>query len=117
MSKSQTVVALSSFAKEVVARIAGDGNEALAQKISRKASSAIKGQLASLEAKLVDAEANLDDAIEDYATAKFPTKMITNNTNYCQQVIDAQYLVDERTEDVEDIKNSLKMFSDLSKGF
>lgn len=117
MSKTTVEVVLSSFAKEIVARIAGDGNEVLGQKIARKASSAIKGQIASLEAQLVDAEANLEDAQEDFKTAMYPTKMIKDNALYCQNVIDAQEDVLDREGDVNDIKNSLKTFNALSKGF
>lgn len=109
--KAKVVAAnLNSFGKEVLARLVGDNNEVQAQKITRKAMSAVGGQIASLKANLVDAELELDNAREAYDNAKYPSSYPNNNSEYCEGLVDAQAQVDRAQDKVDDIKDSIEFF-------
>lgn len=105
------------FIKEVTARITGDEAGVIAAKNARKAESAIKGQIAALEAKLVDDESRVDDAAETLKTAKFPVNLIRDNQAYVGNIKDAQADLDVATETVEDTKFSIDYFKGLLEEF
>ena len=106
-----------SYVKEVLARITGDEKAVIAEKNYRKASAAAKGQIASLEAKLVGAEDQLDNANEALVVAKYPTTSIGEGKNYIQGIIDAQASVDNAQKNVDDIKASIKFNQGLLAEF
>lgn len=106
-----------SFVKQVVARLKGDDAEVTAQKIARKAISAVEGQLAALNAKQVDLEGTVEDGIEALNNAKYPTTMITDNQSYIRQIQNAQRDLDQAQDELKDVEDSIKYFQDLLKGF
>ena len=108
---------VSSFAKQVLAHLKGDGNEVLAQKIARKALNAYQSQVAALKSAEIDAELNLEDAVEKLDAAKFPTAMITDGQMYCQNVINAQGRVADATDELADVRDSIETFEALIKEF
>lgn len=106
-----------SFAKQVIARIAGDDNEALAQKIARKATSGFNSQLAALNSRLVDAEDARDVAVTKYEDTLYPSEMIQDTNAYCNRIVAAKNTVDDANDNIDDIKNSIEIFTDLQKQF
>ncbi len=85
---------LSSYAKQVVARLKGDGAEELAAKNERKARAAFNSQISSLENKIVDEETALEDATAAYESAFYPTSQISDIKRYAQTIVDAKERVD-----------------------
>lgn len=103
------------FIKQVIAKLKGDDAEVKAAKISRKALSAMEGQLAALKAKLVDNEDTVDTAKENLDAAIYPTELITDNQRYCQNIVNAQIRLAEEEEDLESVKTQIKNFENLIK--
>ena len=108
---------INSYIKETVARLTGDKDEVVAQKNYRKATSAVKGQLASLEAKLVNAEDELETAKENLKAAKYPSVAINGGEGYIQNILDAQENVDYAQGSVDDINASIKFNKELLAEF
>jgi len=105
------------FIKEVLARLTGDGTEALAAKISRKAVSAIEGQLASLNSKKVDLENTLEEAEENLEAAKYPVTIISQNETYISNILTAQRKVNEAKANLEATVEAAKYFEELLASF
>lgn len=101
------------FVKEVMNRLKGDDTEALANKIGRKAISALQGQVAALEAKLVDDENTVEDAQDALNNAKYPTVLFSDNKSYCQNILNAQSRLDEKTAELEATKSSIAYFTGI----
>lgn len=108
---------MKSFVKQVIARLSGDEAEVTAQKNYRKASSAVKSQLAALEAKLVDDEVKLEEATEALDNAKFPTLSISNNQSYVEKIRDAQADVEDAEEALKQTQESIGYFQKLQAEF
>lgn len=101
------------FIKEVLARLTGDGHEALAAKISRKSISAIDSQLASLSSKQVDLENSLEDAVEALKIATYPTSVFSSNEDYVKGILRAQQSVDQAKENLEATNKAIEYFNKL----
>lgn len=106
-----------SFVKQVLAQLQGNEDQVVAEKNYRKATSAVKGQISSLESKQVDAEIALDEAKEALHSAKYPTKLIKDTSDYVRNVAKKQEAVDSAQEELESINESLKFFTKLNKEF
>lgn len=106
---------VTSFVKEVVARITGDGAEATAQKVGRKAMSALESQVAALKAQLVDDETRVEDAEEALNVAIYPTEMFRDNRAYCANIARAQANLDEAVERKTATEESIVFFKTLLK--
>lgn len=106
---------MSSFVKEVVARLSGDNDEAVAQKVARKAMSALEGQVAALRSTIVDHEQALEDAEEALGNAIYPTAVFSDSKAYCAGIAEAQSRVDDAREALETTKESIEFFSKLLK--
>jgi hypothetical protein len=106
---------VNSFVKEVIARLTGDDNEAVAQKVARKAMSALEGQVAALKGQLIDDEQGVEDAQETLANAIYPTETFRDNKAYCQGIVNAQEKLDAATETLDSTKESIAFFSKLLK--
>lgn len=106
---------VNSFVKQVVARLAGDDNEVVAQKVARKAMSAMEGQVAALKAQLVDDEQRVEDAQERLDNAIYPTTMFSDNRAYCQSIANAQANLDAAKETLKETQDSIEFFKTLLK--
>lgn len=104
-----------SFVKEVLARISGDTDKAVAQKNYRLANAAVKGQLSNLDGKQVQAEVDLDTAKENLNAAIYPTEMITDAAEYNRNIVKKQERVDEAQEKLDSITESIEYFKGLSE--
>lgn len=104
---------MKSFIKEVVARVAGDQAEVVAQKNYRKATSAVKSQIAALQAKEVDDEASVDTANENLEIAKFPTLAITDNKSYISNIKYYQDAIDKANDTLASTRESIAYFEAL----
>jgi len=105
------------FVKEVIARLKGDDVEAKANKIARKAISALDVQIATLKGKLVEAEVQVETKEEALKNAMYPTEIFTNNQEYCQSIQRAQSNLDEANDYLKDIQESIKFFEGVLKKF
>jgi hypothetical protein len=105
------------FVKEVLARLTGDDNEALANKIARKSVSAVSGQISALEAKEIDDENTLEDAQDALQTAIYPTALFSDNKSYCQGIANAQAKVDAAQDTLDNTRTSLAFFNGLLAKF
>lgn len=108
---------VTSFVKEVLARINGDTDKAIAEKNYRKADAAVRGQISSLESRKVDAEIAVETAKEELADAKYPTNLIGDNSDYIRNIVRKQERVDEAQAELEDVNESLDYFKALNKEF
>ena len=106
---------VNSFVKQVVARLAGDDNEVVAQKVARKAMSAIEGQVAALKAQIVDDEQRVEDAQERLDNAIYPTEVFSDNRSYCQRIANAQADLDAAAEILASTQESIEFFTKLLK--
>lgn len=98
------------FAKEILARLKGDNNEALSNKIARKAISAFEGQIAALKAKEVDDENRVEEAGEGLNNTIYPTAMFSDNSRYCQSILDRQEELDYAKEVLKNTQDSIEFF-------
>ena len=105
-----TVKKGSLFVKQVVALLKGDDTEALANKIARRAISAVEVQIASLKGKIVEAEGEVETATERLHKATYPTQMFTDGASYCSGIIRAQEALDRTKEALENLNETLKFW-------
>jgi len=108
---------VTNFVRTVVARLKGDDAEVLALKIERKANSAFKGQIAALEAKVVDLENTVADKEEALQNAIYPSVLFTDNNTYIRSIQSAQAELDRAKENLEEVTNSIAYFTDLQSKF
>ena len=109
MKKDMTTTQLTSFVKQFVAIIKGDDAEAQAQKEYRRALSALKTQIASLEGDTITFQDKLEEANNNFDSAKVNHgQSITDRNKYVQalllakkEVIDAQENLDAHNEKLE----------------
>lgn len=106
-----------SYIKEVTARLKGDQSEVIVQKNYRKAISAINGQLAAQRARLVDDESAVEDAQEALNNAKYPTELISNNSNYIRDIQSAQNRLDNAEETAANTAATIQYFEALLTEF
>jgi DNA repair ATPase RecN len=104
---------VNSFVKQVVARLKGDDNEVVAQRVARKAMSAIEGQIAALKAQLVDDEQRVEDAQEMLDNAIYPTAVFSDNRRYCQEIADAHTRLENSKESLKATQDSIEFFTNL----
>jgi len=105
------------FIKEVLAKLKGDGAEALAAKVGRKALSAFEGQIASLNSKKVDQENAVEEAQEALDAATYPTSVFSSNQSYIDGILRAQKAVDQAQEDLDSTNKALEYFTGKLAGF
>ena len=105
------------FVKEVIARLKGDDVEAKANKIARKAISALDVQIATLKGSMVEAEVQVENKEELLKNAMYPTEIFTNNQDYCESIKYAQSSLDSAKDRLEDIQDSIKFFESVLKKF
>ncbi len=111
MSKTTEKAGL--FVKEVLARLTGDDVSAVAAKIARKSISALEGQVAALNGKVVDDENKVEDAQDALNMAIYPTAVPTDSGQYCRNIIRAQENLDKAKEDLEATKASIAFFKGI----
>lgn len=104
---------LSAFATKVFNRIKGDDGASLAGKIEKKANSAIKGQQAALDAKVVDLETAVEEAEETFANALYPTNVGNSNQNYVNGILTAQLSVDAAKEKLADANKTKEYWASV----
>lgn len=99
------------YVDQVVALLTGDEDKAIALKNARKANAAVKGQISALEGKLVDAEDNLQEAIEAAELAKYPTKLIgsgaDNSRRYVENLFTTDFAVSENQDEIDDLNENI----------
>lgn len=104
---------ISTFAKEVAARLKGDEAGVIAAKVERKAISAFNGQIAALKAKLVDDETRVEDATEALDNAIYPTSVPTDNSKYIANIVSAQESLDKAIEMLDETISTLTYFESM----
>ena len=114
---SETIKKGQLFIQEVVARIKGDDAEALASKIARKALTSVDSQIAALKSKEVDLENEVEDAEEALKDAKFPTEQISKGQSYIQGIQDAHGVWTTKSEELAELRESIKFFKKLLTEF
>lgn len=105
MSEVQT-----GFIAAIAAKIKGDGAEAKASRIGRKAVSAVRGQVAGLEAKLVDAQMTVETAKENLDNAIYTTTEISDGQRYCQGIANAQANLEDAQNSLKNVEDSIAFF-------
>lgn len=104
-----------SFVQEVMARIEGDNSEALAQRNRRKAMSTVEGQMAALKAKIVDQEADVEDAQEAVENSYYPTEKITDGAAYLRGIVEAEEVLAAAVETLEETNDLLAKWTKVLK--
>lgn len=108
---------VTSFVKEVLARLSGNEGQVVAEKNYRKAKSAINSQLAALRAKEVDEESAVENAEEQLHNAKYPTDLIDDNKYYVQNIVAAETKLKSAQNSLEETRTSIEYFDALLKEF
>jgi hypothetical protein len=101
---------VNSFIRQFVALVEGDKSEVIAEKVLRKAEAALETRLAALKGHIVDAEQNVEDAKEGLITARLNSgRMIDSRDAYVDTIINANSLVTESEQKLENIKNTIEV--------
>lgn len=108
---------IKSYVKQAIARLTGDKTEELAQKNYRKATSAVRGQIAALEAQLIDAESDLEAAEDGLADAKYPKELITNQEAYLESILCAKDAVEDAQHRLKSLQASIEFNKALLEEF
>ena len=108
---------LTSYAKEIKALLTGNEADMIAAQNERKALSAVNGNIAAIEAKLVDQEESVRDAEESLKLSKYPKVKITDNAAYIQGIRNAQKCLTNAQDTLEDTKKSLQYWKDLKEDY
>jgi len=108
-----TIKKIKSFVEETKARINGDEAAVISEKNRRKAESAIKSQIAALEAKLVDDETDLENSLEAYENCIYPTTRITDNKAYAANIIKAKADQEKAEKILQLTKDSISFYNNL----
>lgn len=108
---------VSNFIKQVIAMAKGDEATVIAAKNERKAISSLKGQIASLEGKKVDAENAVEEAKEALHAAKFPTVQIADSKHYLDNIRTKKAAVDAAQEELDAIEDSIEYWTELHDEF
>jgi DNA repair exonuclease SbcCD ATPase subunit len=104
-----TVVKAKTFINQFVALIKGDDAEVLAQKVQRKAESALETRLASLKGTVVDMEDKVTDAEENLQNARVNYgKEITDRDYYIDNLINANLRLEEAKTNLENLKYTIE---------
>ena len=106
-----------SFVNQVLARLKGDDDKVIAERNHRKAVSAVKGQISSLESKELDCEIAVEEAKENLNEAKYPTTLIKDASDYIARIARKQEALDEAEEKLQSVKDSLSYFKTLQTEF
>lgn len=114
MTKTKNVT---NFAKIVLAKITGDKSIETAERNFRKADSALSGQIAALNSRVIDLENALEDSKESYENAKYPTELIGETSSYLRQVKSAKETVDNNQSLLDEVNASLKFYKELQAEF
>lgn len=101
------------FIAAIAAKIKGDGSDAKASRIGRKAVSAVRGQIAGLEAKLVDAQMAVETAKENLENAIYTTSEITDGQRYCQSIANAQQNLQMAENSLKEVEDSISFFKGI----
>jgi hypothetical protein len=101
------------FADLVVARLTGDDAKVKAIRIEKKAKSAFQSQIAALNAKIVDAEMHVEEALESLNNAIVPASDITDGKRYVESIASAQANLDQKDAQLNQLKDSLDYFQTL----
>ena len=97
-----TSTKIKSFVKQFVATVQGEDANAKAQKVLRRADSALKSQIPSLEGDLISLEDNLESAKEKQALARINNgKSIDSSELYISNLLRAKNAVTEAEENLE----------------
>lgn len=112
---SEVTTTISKFVKEVIAKLSGDTDTAIALKNERLAKANIKGQISALEGALVEAEVNVESARDALSSAIYPTVLINNTNGYYKNIIGSQEILNEAEAKLKDIQDSIKYAETLLK--
>lgn len=110
---SDTQKTVSSFVREVLARLKGDAETVIAEKNERKARSAFNGQIAALEARIVDSEDKVGEAEEAFKAAKYPVVIIGSAQSFVEGVRNAHTKWESAKDELSALKESLTFFKNL----
>jgi outer membrane protein TolC len=109
---------MTNFIKQVVARIQGDDAKVIAAKNERKAKAAFQQQIATLRAEEVEMENNVEEALEVYENALYPSTRIGDNVTYLSNIVNAKQRLDDAQADLEATKDSISFFeAEMKKAF
>lgn len=112
---SEVKQTIGNYAKTLLAMLKGDETEALALHNERRAKSAIKRQISSLEDRQTSLEEVLENAEIKLKEAKYPITKLDESSSYCTNVIKYNKLVEEAKDNLSDCKASIAYFEDLKK--
>lgn len=117
-NKRSTLVAEAKhFVKEVAARLSQDDDKVITQSNARIAIQSTKGQLASLDLRLMKAETANDQAVIDLGNAKYPIVAIADPDKYIENIKDAEVNLQKTVEDITEIEASMDYFEALLDEF
>lgn len=86
---------ISNFVKLVIATIKGDEAEATALKIQKKATAALRAQIAVKQSTTLTLEDTVESAVEALASARINNgNVISDNTNYIHNLLRAKTTLD-----------------------
>ena len=112
-----TVKNAQSYVKEVIARMKGDTDTALAERNYRVLTAGINQQLALRESIKLELEEKIIDAKDKLAEAKYPTSKITDVSYQLTKIANATDSLNEVEADLEDVQDECKALQSLLDEF
>lgn len=110
-----------SYVKQVLAKLTGDQDKVVAEKNYRKATSAMRGQIAAMESKIVDAEEDTHTKKEALDNVKYPVKAISelygSQERYVEAIVEAQDELTQSESNLQELKDSKTYYENLLKEF
>lgn len=106
----------SEFVNQIINKLKGDDNKAIAVKIQTKAVSVIKAQLAAKNVALLDLEENIEKAKANLLDVKINKgKIIVTADNYIKNLLTANKNVKDAEEDLENHKKDISFLTSTLK--
>lgn len=105
---------MSVFTAAIVAKLKGNDAESKALNIEKKAKAAFKGQISSIESKIVDLEIQVEDKTDALNAAITPSEVFSNGNDYIKGIFNAQSNLDAVNAQLDEAKATLDYLTALS---
>lgn len=112
---------ISSYVKQVLARVTGNKEEVIAIRNERMAKASIDSMLSHIEAQIISAENTLGEAKDNYNNVLFSTNAkgelvpITSMENWANSLLDAKGRVIEAENKLESLEEAKAEFTTIKK--
>jgi len=104
---------IAKFGEKVLGRMSQDTDSKVSEAITKKAKSAFDLQVALLTSEILEDENKVEAAEEALEAAIYVIYKFSDNKEYCQKIVNAQFHLDEANDSLARTKTSLEYFKTL----